>query len=128
MLEPKQQSGLLNSTAEVFCFANVKNFNWSAVHLFHAKESFVQRLTSVFSNGTISGNGNNLNATILNWLELVNISFVLSIQEENLTCGITLELICSIEFNDSYIQSGNATGTVDIIGNIYFYNIFFFFF
>lgn len=119
MLEPKQQVGLQNSTIEVFCFANVKNYNWTAVYLFYTKRSSTQRFVSVSSNGTSSDVGNSINTTILNGVEIVNISFVLSIREENLTCSSTMELTCSMEFNDSFIEPRNATGTVDIIGNYF---------
>lgn len=117
-LEPKRQIGLPNTTVEVFCYANISNYEWEAVHLLYLNDSASQRMISVYQNETNTVIEKSINATIVNRDEIVNISFFISIKEQNSMCVKFSELACNFEFSDKDIETAYEKGTIEIIGNI----------
>lgn len=107
-----------NTTVEVFCYANISNYEWEAVHLLYLNDSASQRMISVYQNETNTVIEKSITATIVNRDEIVNISFFISIEEQNSMCVKFLELACNFEFSDKDIETAYEKGTIEIIGNI----------
>ena len=114
---PKFQVGLLGSTVQMFCHANVSLFSWKVIHLqFKNSSSSAIKLISVLHNNTITILDNNINATVFSNDTTVNISYILNINDESMVCSMDGEYFCEIEFTDDAIQSISDKGTLSVTG------------
>ncbi|XP_078311811.1 uncharacterized protein LOC111100993 isoform X8 [Crassostrea virginica] len=113
--QPKFQVGLLGSTVQMFCNANVSLFSWKVIHLqFKNSSSSAIKLISVLHNNTITILDNNINATVFSNDTTVNISYTLNINDESMVCSMDGKYYCEIEFTDGAIQSTSDEGTLSV--------------
>lgn len=125
-LQPEDQVGLLGSTVQMFCHANISDFTWTAIHLDFKNSTSSQRLISVLHNETIDNIGNLINASIISNDALMNISYVFNISDEAIVCSMDGEYSCDIEFTDNVIQTTNNKGNLSVTGIRYIFHIYFF--
>ena len=116
-LRPKFQVGLLGSTVQMFCHANVSHFSWKVIHLqFKNSSTCLIRLISVLQNYTNIILDNDINATVYSNDATVNISHTLNINDESMVCSMDGEYFCEIEFTDGAIQTTSDKGTLSVTG------------
>ena len=115
-IEPKTQEGLLGSSVEIYCHANVSQFKWKVMYLDFKNTTSTQRLISLMHNESSKVIGDMLNATLIRSDVVVNISFVWHILDKSMVCLTDGEYSCHIEFFDDAIQTTSDQGTLTVSG------------
>lgn len=118
MLEPKFQMVFFGAIAEMFCNANVSTFEWKVIHLDFQNSSSSQRLVSVYYNDTTYALANIIESVIIQKDHVVNISYVLNINEANV-CSLDGKYSCNIEFLDDAIQTIIHSGNLTVKGELH---------
>nr|XP_022288903.1 uncharacterized protein LOC111100993 isoform X3 [Crassostrea virginica] len=113
-IEPKTQEGLLGSSVEIYCHANVSQFKWKVMYLDFKNTTSTQRLISLMHNESSKVIGDMLNATLIRSDVVVNISFVWHILDKSMVCLTDGEYSCHIEFFDDAIQTTSDQGTLTV--------------
>ncbi|XP_078311808.1 uncharacterized protein LOC111100993 isoform X5 [Crassostrea virginica] len=113
-LQPEHQTGLIRSTIEMFCVANVSNFSWKVIHLDFRNSTSFRRLVSVFQNKSKNILNYDFNATVITNDTIVNISYTVHISDEAMMCSMDGEYSCDVELTDGAIETTNNKGTLSL--------------